>query len=48
MSGPLRILFTNITLASRTGTEVYLKLILRAECVVISFHEDEGEDDEGQ
>jgi hypothetical protein len=28
------------------GTVVYLKLILRAECVVISFHEDEGEDDE--
>jgi hypothetical protein len=25
MSRPLRILFTNITLASRTGTEVYIK-----------------------
>ena len=30
-------------------TVVYLKLVLRAECVVVSFHEDEGEgeDDEG-
>ena len=32
------------------GTEVmYLKLILRGECVIVSFHEDEGGDDgEGQ
>jgi hypothetical protein len=32
------------------GTVVYLKLVLRAECVVVSFHEDEGEgeDDEEQ
>jgi len=33
------------------GTLVYLKLVLRAECVVVSFHEDEDEDedeDEGE
>lgn len=30
------------------GTLVYLKLVLRAECVVVSFHEDEGEADEDQ
>jgi hypothetical protein len=30
------------------GTLVYLKLILRAECVVVSFHEDEGEGDEAR
>ena len=30
------------------GTNVYLKLILRAECLVVSFHEDEGESDEEQ
>ena len=31
---------------SVAGTLVYLKLVLRAECVVISFHEDEDEADE--
>ena len=30
------------------GTSVYLKLILRAECLVVSFHEDEGESNEEQ
>lgn len=33
---------------SVAGMLVYLKLVLRAECVVISFHEDEGEADEDQ
>jgi hypothetical protein len=33
---------------SVAGTLVYLKLVLRAECVVVSFHEDEGEADENQ
>jgi len=33
---------------SVAGTLVYLKLILRAECVVVSFHADEGEADEEQ
>jgi riboflavin synthase len=33
---------------SVAGTIVYLKLILRAECLVVSFHEDEGESDEDQ
>ena len=33
---------------SVAGTLVYLKLVLRAECVVVSFHEDEGEADEDQ
>ena len=33
---------------SVAGTTVYLKLILRAECLVVSFHEDEGESDEEQ
>jgi hypothetical protein len=28
------------------GTVVYMKLLLRAECLVVSFHEDEGEPDE--
>jgi len=28
------------------GTMVYLKLILREDCVVISFHEEEVEDDD--
>jgi len=28
------------------GTIVYLKLVVRASCVVVSFHEDEGEADE--
>jgi hypothetical protein len=28
------------------GTVVYLKLVLRAECLVVSFHDDEGELDE--
>lgn len=31
---------------SLASTTVYLKLILRAECLVVSFHEDEGESDE--
>ena len=31
---------------SLAGMLVYLKLVLRAECVVVSFHEDEGECDE--
>jgi hypothetical protein len=31
---------------SVAGTVVYLKLVLRAECVVVSFHEDEGKADE--
>lgn len=26
---------------------LYVKFVLRAECVVVSFHEDRGEDDEG-
>lgn len=30
------------------GRSVYLKLILRADCLVVSFHEDEGEFDEEQ
>lgn len=30
------------------GTSMYLKLILRAECLVVSFHEDEGEPNEEQ
>ena len=29
------------------GTVVYLKLVVRTACVVVSFHEDEGEADEG-
>ncbi len=29
-----------------SGTELYVKLILRNNCVLISFHEDEGENDE--
>lgn len=33
---------------SVAGMVVYLKVILRAECVVISFPEDEGADDEEQ
>jgi hypothetical protein len=28
------------------GIVVYLKLIVRVDCVVVSFHEDEGEIDE--
>jgi hypothetical protein len=28
------------------GTVLYVKLILRNDCVVVSFHEDEGEDHE--
>ncbi len=28
------------------GIRVYVKLILRRGCVVVSFHEDEGRDDE--
>lgn len=30
------------------GSVVYVKLILRSECLVVSFHEDEGEADEEQ
>jgi hypothetical protein len=33
---------------SVAGTLVYLKLVLRAECVVVSFHEDEGQGDEDE
>jgi hypothetical protein len=29
-----------------SGTVSYVKLIVRSECVVISFHEDEGDADE--
>jgi hypothetical protein len=28
------------------GGVVYLKLVVRSSCLVVSFHEDEGEDDE--
>jgi hypothetical protein len=28
------------------GHVVYLKLVIRADCLVVSFHEDEGESDE--
>lgn len=28
------------------GTLVYVKLILRSDCLVVSFHEDEGGDHE--
>ena len=28
------------------GVLLYVKLIVRSECVVVSFHEDEGDDDE--
>jgi hypothetical protein len=31
---------------SLSGLELYIKLILRGNCVLISFHEDEGESDE--
>ncbi len=31
---------------SVASTVVYLKLLLRAECLVVSFHEDEGEPNE--
>jgi len=31
---------------SVAGMFVYLKLVVRTECVVVSFHEDEGDDDE--
>ena len=30
------------------GTVVYLKVILRAECLVVSFHEDEDNEGEGE
>jgi hypothetical protein len=33
---------------SVVGTKMYLKLIVRAECLVVSFHEDQGESDEEQ
>jgi Motility quorum-sensing regulator, toxin of MqsA len=33
---------------SVAGSAVYVKLILRAECVILSFHTDEGEPDEDQ
>ncbi len=29
-----------------SGTAIYIKLILRSNCVLISFHEDEGDDHE--
>jgi hypothetical protein len=29
------------------ATTVYLKLVVRTECVVVSFHEEESGDDEG-
>ena len=32
---------------SVAGTLVYLKLVVRTECVVVSFHEDADEADEG-
>ena len=28
------------------GVLLYVKLIVRSECVVVSFHEDQGDDDE--
>ena len=28
------------------GSVIYLKLVLRTECLVVSFHEDQGEPDE--
>ncbi len=28
------------------GTVVHVKLVVRSACLVVSFHEDEGEDDE--
>jgi hypothetical protein len=28
------------------GTPVYLKLVLREGCLIVSFHEDEGDPDE--
>ena len=28
------------------GVILYVKLVVRSECVVVSFHEDEGNDDE--
>jgi Motility quorum-sensing regulator, toxin of MqsA len=28
------------------GSVLYVKLIVRAECLVVSFHEDEGDDDD--
>jgi hypothetical protein len=31
---------------SVAGMLVYLKLVLRADCLVVSFHEDEGETNE--
>jgi hypothetical protein len=31
---------------SVAGTVVYLKLLVRTACVVVSFHEDESETDE--
>jgi hypothetical protein len=34
--------------SSVASTTVYVKLILRAEGLVVSFHEDEGESDEEQ
>ena len=30
------------------GTIVYLKLVVRSDCLVVSFHEDESEDDEDE
>ena len=31
---------------SLAGTVIYVKLILRNDCLVVSFHEDEGDDHE--
>jgi hypothetical protein len=33
---------------SVAGMQVYLKVILRADCIVVSFHEDEGETDDDE
>jgi hypothetical protein len=30
------------------GTVVYLKLVVRIDCLVVSFHEDESEEDEDE
>jgi hypothetical protein len=31
-----------------TGDVLYVKLILRSDCIVVSFHEDEGDRNEEQ
>lgn len=30
------------------GDVIYVKLVLRASCIVVSFHEDEGTDDQDE